>query len=406
MGIIDLFRSIDFWVGIPLCLLLSPVAYLHRSWLRFFTRHPLDPKNILVIKLAELGAVVQAYPFFKKIEEDYPQAKVYVLTFAKNREIFELFDGFLKIEEVITISEDGIIPMLKDIGRVLWKLLFLKIDVTIDLEFFARASSLLTFFSWGKKTVGFYAYGFEGLYRGNFLTHKVAYNPLKHVTINYLSLAAAIRLKAKSSSEVADFIDSSLISFPVYRSREDVRLSLSSLGIPDDKRIFLMNAGEGNIPLREWPIENFKQTAQAILKDERHVLLLVGTSGAREKAEQLMMELKHQRMLNFCGQTDLKQLMEIFLMGHALIVNDGGLAHLAILTPIKKYVLFGPESPQIFAPLGASTKVFYSQWPCSPCLSAFNHRKSACRDNLCLKAIQVKDIVEEIKKGIQEGHHG
>lgn len=72
MGIIDLFRCIDFWVGIPLCLLLSPVAYLRRWWLRFFARSPAVPKKILVIKLAELGAVVQAYPFFKKIEEEYP----------------------------------------------------------------------------------------------------------------------------------------------------------------------------------------------------------------------------------------------------------------------------------------------------------------------------------------------
>ncbi len=406
MGIIDLFRCIDFWVGIPLCLLLSPIAYLRRWWLRLFARGPVVPKKILVIKLAELGAVVQAYPFFKKIEEDYPQAKVYVLTFAKNMEIFELFDGFLKDKEVITISEEGVVPMVKDIGRVLWKLLFLKIDVTIDLEFFARASSLMTFFSWAKKAVGFYAYGYEGLYRGNFLTHKVAYNPLKHVTVNYLSLAAAIRLAAKDSPEVEYNIDSAAISFPVYRSREDVRVSLSPLEIPSDKWIFLMNAGEGNIPLREWPIENFKQTAQAILKDERHVLLLVGTSGAREKAEQLMAQLNHKRMRNYCGQTSLKQLMEIFLMSHALIVNDGGLGHLAILTPIKKYVLFGPESPQIFAPLSKSTKVFYSHWPCSPCLSAFNHRKSACRDNLCLKAIKVSDIVDEIRKGLQEGDHG
>jgi ADP-heptose:LPS heptosyltransferase len=245
--------------------------------------------------------------------------------------------------------------------------------------------------------VGFYAYGFEGLYRGNFLTHKVSYNPLTHTAVNYLSLADTIKASFKNSPEVDRFIDKSSLVFPAYQSVKEVRQSLEFLKIPQNKRLFLMNTGEGNIPLREWPLTNFKIVAESILKDEQNILLLVGTKDARPKAEELMLQIKHDRMINYCGQTNLKQLMEIFLISHALIANDGGLGHLAMLTPIKKYILYGPETPQVFSPLGPNTHVFYSNWPCSPCLSALNHRNSLCRDNKCLKAIEAQEVIRALE---------
>ena len=51
--------------------------------------------------------------------------------------------------------------MVSDMIHALWLLFCIKVDVTVDLEFFARASALFTFFSGASKTIGFYAYGFE-----------------------------------------------------------------------------------------------------------------------------------------------------------------------------------------------------------------------------------------------------
>jgi len=64
-------------------------------------------------------------------------------------------------------------------------------------------------------------------------------------------------------------------------------------------------------------------------------------------------------------------------------------------------VLFGPESPAIFAPVGKDTRVVYSDYPCSPCLSAFNHRNSSCRDNHCLKNITVEQVYEAAMTGLR-----
>ena len=88
-------------------------------------------------------------------------------------------------------------------------------------------------------------------------------------------------------------------------------------------------------------------------------------------------------------------------MADVLISNDFGLAHLAMLTTIKEFIIFGPESPEIFRSLKKDANIIYSNWPCSPCLSVFNHRNSACRDNKCLKAIEPNDVYELIKNSLE-----
>ena len=90
--------------------------------------------------------------------------------------------------------------------------------------------------------------------------------------------------------------------------------------------------------------------------------------------------------------------MELFNIGDILVTNDCGLAHLAALTPIRKFVFFGPETPDVFAPLGDNNTIIYSGFPCSPCLSAFNNRDSMCADNKCLKAINTADVYNIIIK--------
>ena len=67
-----------------------------------------------------------------------------------------------------------------------------KIDAVIDLELFSRFTALLTGFSGAPYKVGFHAYYNEGLYRGDFLSHKVAYNPHIHIAKNFIALVNAL----------------------------------------------------------------------------------------------------------------------------------------------------------------------------------------------------------------------
>ena len=74
-----------------------------------------------------------------------------------------------------------------------------------------------------------------------------------------------------------------------------------------------------------------------------------------------------------------------------MISNDSGPAHFAAATRLPTIVLFGPKTPKLYQPLGTSQAI-YAGLACSPCVSAHNHRKTACDDNVCMRAIGVEQV--------------
>ncbi len=393
-------RFVDHWIGVFLCFLLSVWERIRRIFRDSKTPF-ISPKKILFLKLSELGAIILSYPLMKKIREKYPTAELYYLTFDKNQDIFKLLGGMIPEKNIFTVRENAF-WILFDAIKVIRKMRQEGIEVVLDLEFFSRVSAILSYLSRAKKRIGFYRYDFEGLYRGDLLTHRVFYNPLNHVTRSYLSLAFDLESESKATPEFFQNIADADIVLPQYHSgdlpREAMMRDLRSLGMdPEKSKIFLVNPGEGMLPLREWPIENFIEVSKKILEHPDHWVVLTGTAGAERKTEPMRKLLNHPRCVSMIGKTSLEGLMELFCLSRALISNDCGLVHLAMLTKIEKFVLFGPESPQIFGPFGEHNHIFYSKWPCSPCLSAMNHRESHCVSNECLKAITAHDVLSQLE---------
>ena len=89
----------------------------------------------------------------------------------------------------------------------------------------------------------------------------------------------------------------------------------------------------------------------------------------------------------------LHDLLGLLDVASALVTNDSGPAHLAPLVDLPSVVLFGPETPNRYAPLGNTTTSLYAGLACSPCFSAQNHRRSVCQNNRCLQAITVDETL-------------
>ena len=90
--------------------------------------------------------------------------------------------------------------------------------------------------------------------------------------------------------------------------------------------------------------------------------------------------------------------MRLFHLARLLITNDGGPGHFASITPIRSIILYGPETPALYGPLSARAEVLFAGLPCSPCLTAYNHRNSPCDgNNACLKQIQPRDVLDRAR---------
>ena len=302
---------------------------------------------------------------------------------------------------MFTIRDNSILGFFKDFISVVQRARAIKIDVVFDLEFFSRFTAIVSYLTGAPKRVGFYRFNYEGLYRGGLITHKIQYNPHMHMSRTYLSMAQVLKQARKLTPELDQMVDDRDIMplqfTPSRQQRDKIISKLNQLGVNENTSIFLINPGEGNIPLREWPADRFSDIAKRILEFDSNYVVLVGTASCSIKAKKLLqLDMNNKRFIDLCGDTSTIELLTLFSISNALITNDSGLAHLASLTNIKQFILFGPESPKIFSPLGNNIKIFYSNLPCSPCLSVFNHRTSRCRDNKCMQRILSEDVYEAL----------
>ncbi|MDD5292129.1 MAG: glycosyltransferase family 9 protein [Candidatus Omnitrophica bacterium] len=399
---IELMRHIDYFVGRPLCFLLS-IANFFLGLFDFNKKRVPAYKKILFVKLSEMGSIILAHPLISRAAADYPEAKIFFLTFQKNKYIFDLLKS-LPQENILTIRESPFPLFILDSLKAVARLRREKIDLAFDLELFSRCTAILTYLSAAKKRVGFFRYDFEGLYRGGLLTHKVQYNPLIHTAKSFMSLWEVINAPCKKSPELSKKIEESRLQIPKVevddKARQRMKERLRGFGIDDNSKVFLINPGEGRLPLREWPLENYIKVANRILQDEKNFLVVAGMEDYSNKKDLFISSLSSKRCVDLVNKTTLEELLVLFDIARALIANDCGLAHLASLTGVKKFIFFGPESPQLYLPLGGNSCVFYSHMPCSPCFSALNHRKSSCRDNKCLKAISCEEVIYTLEESV------
>ena len=99
--------------------------------------------------------------------------------------------------------------------------------------------------------------------------------------------------------------------------------------------------------------------------------------------------------VDLTGYTETVRDVAVLLhLGVLLITNDGGTGHMASLTPIASIVLFGPETPVLYGSLSPRAINLHKPLSCSPCLTAYNHRRSPCDgNNVCLKSISPEEVL-------------
>src|SRR3989344_5428285 len=187
----DAMRKVDYWLGRPLCLILTLWYKFQRLFGLKEPKYNEKPRNILFVELAEMGSTVLAYPAIKKVKSMYPNANVYFLLFKHIDASMDILNAIPK-ENVLTIEVKSIFTLIRDTLKFMITARDKKIDTVINLEMFARYSAILSYISGAKKRVGFHRYSMEGLYIGDFLTHKVIYNPHIHTAHSFIALVNAL----------------------------------------------------------------------------------------------------------------------------------------------------------------------------------------------------------------------
>lgn len=401
---IDLQRFIDRWAGIPLCAAVSGIDALKR---RFRPTPATDqpPRAIVVILLSEMGSLVLANDMFARLKARYPDAPLHALLFRKNREILDVMQ-VMDPANVHTVDDRSLTSLLSSLYQAIKALRRANVDVAIDCELFSRISSLLSYASGAAVRVGFHRHTQEGLYRGSHINRPVPYNPYHHISAQFLTLARAIDSTAVPKSKLAVVaspkpppqvqLDGALVQGIQTRLAQDFPAIAG-------KPLVLVYPGGGILPIRAWPLASYTALCEGLVADGCAVAV-IGLKDDQALARQLVANVQaafpQSPVIDLTGYTrSISELLALFHVARLLVTNDGGPGQFAALTPIWTLMLFGPETPALYAPLTPKCHSFYSQWPCSPCLTAYNHRTSYCDgDNQCLKVIAPAAVLAKARE--------
>jgi ADP-heptose:LPS heptosyltransferase len=354
-----------------------------------------------------MGSAILVDPAMRKLQKKI-NTNIYFAIFKKNKPSLDLLNT-VPAQNIYTIREDSIPAFIIDTLRFFLWARRKRIDAVIDLELFSRFTALLTGFCGATKKIGFHAYFNEGLYRGSFLTHKVVYNPHMHIARNFIALVNALI----SCGEEVPF-SKTLIS--------DDEVILTKVKLTDRQKKVVTDIVRGNFPgfdprrhkivlinpnaselliQRRWPPQFYVQLMKKILEYcPSAIILITGDQRESQEAQWLRDQVNSERCINFAGKVSFAQLTSLYSISEFMVTNDSGPAHFAAVTEMPTFVLFGPETPALYASLGRTTAI-YARLACSPCVGAANHRKTACRDNVCLQIIKPEHVMETIKPDLE-----
>ena len=408
---VNTMRAIDHWVGVPLCAVASPIVGLIDGIKNILSRGPDAPRKLLFIELSEMGSAILVDPAMRNAQAR--GAELFFLIFKSNRASLTLLNT-VKPENIFTIDSSSLGGLIKDTLKFLLLARKHRIDTVIDLELFSRFTALLTGLCGARRRVGYHIFHGEGLWRGFMLTRKVHYNPHIHITKNFLSLIHAAFAKEIevpfSKIHIADSevrLEQAVIDPAVLNKvRERIEKLSETFGIQfkqGEQRLILVNPNASDLlPQRRWAQQRFSELIQGLNQlYPNDLILITGSPAEFEYVEKVRSVANVKNALNFAGQVSFAELPPLYTLSDVMVTNDSGPGHFSAVTPLRTVVLFGPETPALYGSVGKSISIT-ANLACSPCVSAANHRKTPCHNNVCMQAITARQVLEKMVHQLNE----
>lgn len=386
-------KFIDELFGPPICLSF----HLYNSLKKPFAKYKLEPdkvNNILLIKLFGIGSILLAGSMMRALKNKFSKARIIILTFSSNKDICQRIN---LIDEVICVETDTLFKLVTSTIRAILKIKDKHCKISIDLEFFAKFSTLIQYLCATPIRVGYYLIQIgiliKMMWRGNLLTHEVYYNPHKHTTEAFLALARSLG---------ADTDDLKLAEVEIFNhEKERVNSMLNEENIATSDFLIAININSGSLCLeRRWPRQNFAYLINKFQEYQRIKIVFIGDRNDMDYVKSFLISLDSKNNItDLTEKLDVGTLSALLLRANLLITNDSGPMHLAASLDTPVVAFFGPETPVRFGPRGTKHTIFYPNIYCSPCLNVYNQKTAPCKgNNLCMHMILPGVVYKTIKE--------
>lgn len=403
---VDSMRFIDKWIGIPLTFFFTIILILYEKLLFIKKKIP-NLQRTLFIELSEMGSAVLVDPAMRRLRED-GQSELFFAIFQENYKSLQILKTIPE-DHIFKMRADNLMNMAIDVVRYIFWCRSKKITTVIDLELFSRFTALLSGMSGARTRIGFATFHDEGMYRGNIINKPVRYNPHVHIAINFMSLVnRALNLfhnpyaTEPINQNELQLAKANLDDFDI----QEVKKKIENLYPGWERmRIVLINPNASDLlPQRRWLPEYFVHIGKDLINSFDDILIVAtGAPSERDYVQKVVDHIGNERCVNSAGIFEFLELIPLYSLSTLMLTNDSGPAHFSSVTSLKVLVIMGPETPALYGPLG-NAEILYLGLPCSPCVSAANHRKTTCLSRPCITGIKPEWVAEKLKKHLLKSY--
>ena len=140
----------------------------------------------------------------------------------------------------------------------------------------------------------------------------------------------------------------------LQRSSEEVRQTLVRFGLRAGE-FTVMVPGVEYGPAKMWPAANVADLCRIL--DGKKVLL--GSPKETELCQSICDVVNDDKLVNFAGQTNLSQALDILSVAKAVVSNDSGLCHVSAALGVPQVVIYGSTSPRHAPPLNDKAQLIW-----------------------------------------------
>lgn len=342
-----------------------------------------NPHKILILQMAKLGDMVCTTPMFRAVKKKYPEAKLYVVGNAINKEILR---GNTDVDEYIVCDKNNFWDLVKYLRRE-------KIDFACQTS--PSFGFLATLYLAGIKSIA---------------TPKIedGYCPWETKTYKLLRKLAILvphRMGFYAPREYLRLLE----PIGIYTSNTKKNLSFSKGAEEKIKNLFLDNQiktedllvcispAAGN-KIKQWPPERFAKVADYIYKNYKANIFVLGAKNDRVEGLEMIQNLNQEtKVISTLDKLNLDELKALISKMNMFISVDTGPIYIAEAFDVPTVDITGPIDEHEQPPIGPRNIVVAPRHRKKPELFVLNAKmyntEEAIRQT---ESITVEDVISAI----------
>ena len=331
-------------------------------------------KQILVVGPSWVGDMVMAQSLFMTLKQIYPDADIDVLAPAWSEPILERMPEVRStIIQPIGHGEFGLLSRYR-LGK---KLRQKSYDLAVVLPRSFK-SALVPYFAHIPNRVSY-----KGEMRYGLLND---IRPLDKSVLQQ-TVQRFVALGVSQNSKLPPAIPEPRLSV----DKDNQQRLLEELELSLDRPVVGFMPGAEYGPAKRWPEANFASVAD-YLTNNGYQVWLMGSDKDRIFADTIQQVAK-QPLVNLCGKTKLKDVVDLMAAMQFAVTNDSGLMHVAAAVGCKLIAIYGSSTPEYTPPLTSQATILYEGLSCSPCFK----RECPLGHTQCLTLITADKVITAIK---------